>query len=27
VIEAMRLERVNVEKFGDDVMINGYVKH
>ncbi|MDP6738272.1 MAG: bifunctional diaminohydroxyphosphoribosylaminopyrimidine deaminase/5-amino-6-(5-phosphoribosylamino)uracil reductase RibD [Dehalococcoidales bacterium] len=27
VIEAMRLERVSVEKFGDDVMINGYVKH
>ncbi|MDO8717195.1 MAG: bifunctional diaminohydroxyphosphoribosylaminopyrimidine deaminase/5-amino-6-(5-phosphoribosylamino)uracil reductase RibD [Dehalococcoidales bacterium] len=25
--EAMRLERVNVERFGDDVMFSGYVKH
>lgn len=27
VKEAMRLERLNVERFGDDVMFSGYVKH
>lgn len=25
--EAMRLERISVERFGDDVMFSGYVKH
>lgn len=27
VQEALRLERVNVERFGDDVMFSGYVRH
>jgi len=27
VMDAIKLERVNVEKFGQDLMISGYVKH
>lgn len=27
MVEAIRLERVKVEKFGDDLMVSGYVKH
>lgn len=27
MMEAMRLHRVTVEKFGDDVMVSGYIRH
>ena len=26
IVDATRLERITVEKFGDDLMIGGYVK-